>query len=80
MEINILAFGIAREILGTQQVAVEVPDGLTAVGLKQHLVDVYPQFGRLKSFAIAVNGAYAQDGVVLAATDEIAIIPPVSGG
>jgi len=38
------------------------------------------EFEKLSSLAIAVNSEYADDNAVLQHTDEIAIIPPVSGG
>jgi len=40
----------------------------------------YPEFSKLSSLAVAVNSEYAQDDVPLNRNDEIAIIPPVSGG
>jgi len=42
--------------------------------------DSYPEFSKLSSLAVAVNGEYASNDVPLLNNDEIAIIPPVSGG
>jgi molybdopterin synthase sulfur carrier subunit len=40
----------------------------------------YPKLQQLKSFAVAVDSEYANDGDTLTSQNEIAIIPPVSGG
>jgi len=40
----------------------------------------YPELGKLSSLAIAVNNSYAQDEEEINSYDEIALIPPVSGG
>lgn len=42
--------------------------------------DSYPEFSKLSSLAVAVNGEYASNGIQLDSNDEIALIPPVSGG
>lgn len=48
--------------------------------LKQVLKKRYPELSRLSSLAVAVNSEYAEDDVQLKSNDEVAIIPPVSGG
>jgi molybdopterin converting factor subunit 1 len=80
MQINILAFGIAKEICGGSLFQLEVPDHATAGDLKQLLAEQYPRLGGLASFLLAVNEAFAAPDTPLFADDEIAIIPPVSGG
>lgn len=80
MNINILAFGIAKDIIQSQQLAFEVKTGATVGILKEQLCAQFPEFQRLKSLAIAVNEEYQEDDFVLSERDEIVIIPPVSGG
>ena len=80
MTISVLAFGIAREIMGGASVAVTLDDTVSAGTLKDRLTELYPRLGSLSSFAVAVNGVYAEAGVVVRPGDEVAIIPPVSGG
>lgn len=78
---NILLFGIAKDIIGQSEF--EVPDATipkSVQELKNYLIKKFPDFGKLSSFAVAVNSEYAQDDVTLERNDEIAIIPPVSGG
>lgn len=77
---NILAFGIAREIAGESTVNVPLNDCITVEELRIVLIERYPELRNLKTFMIAVNGEYAKPGQVICKQDEVAIIPPVSGG
>ena len=76
---KIKAFGIAREIVGGREVEVECP-GQTVAVLKETLEQRFPSLLALRSYFIAVNNVYAADSTLLQPSDEIAIIPPVSGG
>lgn len=80
MQVRILAFGIARDILGGSQMTVELPSQANVAQLKEKLCDQYPDFQRLASLSIAVNTAYADDNQLIKPEDELVIIPPVSGG
>ena len=80
MNIEILAFGIAKDIIQNKQVAMSVEDGISVGKLKDQLCQQFPDFERLRSFAIAVNSEYQEDDFILSEKDEIVIIPPVSGG
>jgi molybdopterin synthase sulfur carrier subunit len=80
---TILLFGITRDIVGNASFSVPVNESsaLENVGkLKAYLIDLFPAFNELSSLAIAVNSTYATDTTRITATDEIALIPPVSGG
>lgn len=80
MELNLLAFGISKDILGASDLTLELPEGATVADVKQELINRFPEFGRLKALAIAVNSEYAEDSQALHERDEVALIPPVSGG
>ena len=80
MKVSVLAFGIAKDIFGSSSVDVELPENGTTGNLKQSLEDIYPRLKHLISYMVAVNNEYAQDEGILTERDEIAIIPPVSGG
>ena len=80
MEIELLAFGIAREICGGSAVKLETPDVLDCAELKDILLEKYPRLGALASFLLAVNEEFALPEQKINAGDEVAIIPPVSGG
>jgi molybdopterin converting factor subunit 1 len=80
MELNIQAFGIAKEIVGGSEVQLQVNEKITAAELKKLLERRYQELSKLSSFLLAVNDEYAEPEAVVKAGDEIAIIPPVSGG
>jgi len=77
---KILAFGIAKDIFGSGTVEIALDDGATIDSLKAALEDKYSRLKQLSSYMIAVNDEYAQAENVINTQDEIAIIPPVSGG
>ena len=80
MNINVALFGIAREIVGQSSLTLDAPAGQSAAGLLAELRATYPGLAGLRSLAVAVNSEYAADDVLLHERDEIALIPPVSGG
>ena len=80
MEINIELFGITREIVGASRIGFALPAPATVHTLLDQLGKRYPRLQGLSSLAVAVNSEYAAGDVVLAENDEIALIPPVSGG
>ncbi|MGZ3778838.1 MAG: MoaD/ThiS family protein [Mucilaginibacter sp.] len=79
MKVKVLAFGIAKDIFGGSSISIET-NGNTTLDLKTLLEEQYPRLKQLRSYMLAVNNEYALDEGILAETDEIAIIPPVSGG
>ena len=80
MNTTILAFGIVRELFNGASQKMELPEGATVAALKNRLESDYPEIKKLRSYMVAVNNEYADDSLVLRAQDEIAVIPPVSGG
>lgn len=80
MVIKILAFGIAKEIFSSSSIDFEMPNDSTVSNLQYQLEHQYPRLKQLASYMVAVNNEYALPGDNLHERDEIAIIPPVSGG
>ena len=79
MKVNILAFGIAKEIFGTNHLAIEF-DGNNTEDLKNSLEQQFPRLKQLPAYMMAVNSEYVSNQTTISSDDEIAIIPPVSGG
>ncbi|WP_374165685.1 molybdopterin converting factor subunit 1 [Arcticibacter sp. MXS-1] len=78
---KILLFGITKDIIGSGQLDLSLPAGMETVGeLRQFLKEQYKGLAALRSLAIAVDSEYAEDGMKLSPSAEIALIPPVSGG
>lgn len=81
MRVNILLFGITKDLIGKQHLQLELPSAkVTVSSFKKILQEKYPELVELNSLAIAVNSEYANDSVMIQENDEIALIPPVSGG
>lgn len=80
MKIKILFFGISSDLVGLSNLDFEVGKALTVKNLKILLKKKYVYLKNLDVYAIAVNENYAIDDLVLKENDEVAIIPPVSGG
>lgn len=80
MKTTILAFGIVKEIFSSPKKELELKDGATVRELRNELESSYPEIKGLNSYFIAVNDEHAEEDLVLNPNDEIAIIPPVSGG
>jgi molybdopterin synthase catalytic subunit len=81
MRIRIRLFAIQRELVGAREVPLELADGAT---VEDAWAAVVARFAALApgrpSVRFARNGDYAEPGTVLADGDEVAFIPPVSGG
>ncbi|MEK9740787.1 MAG: MoaD/ThiS family protein [Flavobacteriaceae bacterium] len=79
---KILFFGIAKDIVGKSIVEFqnEILFPIKVGTLKADLINKYPALGDISSLAIALNSRYATDDMLVSQQDEIAIIPPVSGG
>lgn len=77
---KVLCFGVAKEIVGTSELVLDNDKALTVGELKEQLNVSYPKFLDYKSYMVAVNQTYADNDVSISPNDEIAIIPPVSGG
>lgn len=75
-----LAFGIAKEIFNGSSTIAELPNDATVSNLKYTLEQSFPRLKQLSTYMIAVNNEYALDGDTIHERDEIAVIPPVSGG
>ena len=80
MTLEILTFGIARDIIGSSVLKIEMAEGASVDDLKHKILGLYPRFIALSSLMIAVNAEYGNETTVLQEGDEIALIPPVSGG
>ena len=80
MKYTIALFGITKEIVGNSSITMEVSDTLTTDGLLTLLRAEYPKLAAIRSLLLAVNNEYAEQDLVLSERDEIALIPPVSGG
>lgn len=78
---RLLLFGITREIVGSDTVEIpasDLPD--TVAALRALLLERYPSLREITSLRIAVNNQFAAGDTPIGPRDEVALIPPVSGG
>jgi molybdopterin converting factor subunit 1 len=81
MRVTVRLFAILRERAGVPEVELELPSGATVADAAHRLADRYPQVKEhAKHVAYAVNREYVPAATVLMDGDELAVIPPVSGG
>ena len=81
MRVRVRLFAGLRETIGSEKLELEVPDGASVEDAWRSLAGRHPALEqRRASHAAAVNRAYAGFDAVLREGDEVAFIPPVSGG
>jgi MoaE-MoaD fusion protein len=80
-KVSILCFAGFQERVGRERIELVVEREITAAELRQLLSDLYPQAkDMLVTSMVAVNQEYASATTPIRPGDEVAIIPPVSGG
>ena len=81
IRISIFFLGPAKDFANAESVGLEVPDGTTVADLRHILSERYPGLaGALGTIRFAVNDEFANDNTLPQDGDEVALIPPVSGG
>lgn len=81
MRVIVRYFAAARECSGTAEEWWEIPASTTVGMLWQKIIDRHPALAALqRSMSYAVNREYVSSDHALAEGDELALIPPVSGG
>jgi molybdopterin converting factor subunit 1 len=81
MRVNVLYFAVLRDLCGRSAEQLELPTGENVTGLLALLKGRAPTDSKVWSaIAVAVNQEYAQGSLVLQDGDEVALLPPVSGG
>jgi molybdopterin converting factor subunit 1 len=81
IRVRVRLFAVQRELAGTREVALDLADGSDVEAVWAALAATYPVLapGR-PSMRFARNGEYADPSTLVADGDEVAMIPPVSGG
>jgi molybdopterin synthase catalytic subunit len=79
--IRVLFFGQLKDVAGVPETELVAPDGATAAWVFGHYAALHPPLEALrKSIVIAVNQEFAAPDAPLREGDEVAFLPPVSGG
>lgn len=78
---SVKLFAVAQQRVGQQEIQVPIDDAPTVEALKAAIAQQYPALADvLPHCMVAVNTDYAAPNDIVTESDEIAIIPPVSGG
>jgi sulfur-carrier protein len=81
MRVTVRLFARLRDIAGRAELFRDVAAGSTAADVWRGLLTDFPELARYdSSISTAVNTDYAKMTTVLADNDEVAFLPPVSGG
>ena len=81
MRVRVLYFGIVRERIGLREEILELPDSATVAVMLEKVARMRPSFADgVRSVRVARNEEYVDSDAALFDNDEVAIIPPVSGG
>jgi molybdopterin converting factor small subunit len=77
----VLFFSRIRELTGLAEETVEISDGASLEDLFQHYVGLYPKLGGFRASLVASrNQEFSAWDTRISTGDEIAFLPPVSGG
>ena len=81
VEIKINLFAALRDAAGKPEVSLPWKQGMTCLDILQQLKNkFYPATSLWTVSFVAINGHYAEPGTILGPEDEVAVLPPVSGG
>jgi molybdopterin converting factor subunit 1 len=81
VQVRVLFFGLLTDVIGRRSDTLSLPDGATLHDLLAHYQSNFPRLkGFASSLAVSVNQNYAPLSASLSEGDEVALLPPVSGG
>ena len=81
MRVTVRLFARLRDIAGAAELMRDVPPGSTIASVWSELTREFPDLARYeRSISTAVNADYARMDQAIGDGDEIAFLPPVSGG
>jgi MoaE-MoaD fusion protein len=82
MKMTVKLFALVREIVGFDEITITIPgNDPTVADLRARLLEQYPGLESLLPFSqVAINHEVAVDSQPLRINDEVAILPPFSGG
>lgn len=81
MRVHVLFFGLLKDFAGRSEDSLELPGGASVADLLTHYSNGIPRFQDfLPAVAVSVNADYVRRDAVLRDGDEVALLPPVSGG
>jgi molybdopterin converting factor subunit 1 len=81
MQIRVLFFGVLKDLAGKASDSISLPENATLGDVLHHYEQAIPRLRETaSSLAMSVNQEYAGPATKLTQGDEVALLPPVSGG
>jgi molybdopterin synthase catalytic subunit len=81
MKVTVMFFGVAHDLTGCAQEQVELPEGENLEGLRRRCETRFPRLQSMGgALLLAVNQEFSKGSAPLRDGDEVAFMPPVSGG
>jgi molybdopterin synthase catalytic subunit len=81
MRVRVLFFGLLKDLCGKSEDRLDLAEGSTARAVFDHYASQFPALANMaRSIVLARNHEFAEGSQVLSEGDEIALLPPVSGG
>ena len=81
VRIRVLFFGLVRDVVGLREDAIDLADGSRLSQVFEHYASRFPRLREMSgSIVLALNQQFSKPTAPLAEGDEVALLPPVSGG
>ena len=79
--LKVRLFAILKDVVGEREITINVPSGVTVSYLNNEILKKYPQLRSFSNkFVTSVNCKVSNGDTIISSRDEIALLPPVSGG
>jgi len=79
--LSIKLFASLRQAMRSEKIMVDIEKEITVFQMKKIVFETFPNLKKLNiPFFVAINHKYATDSDIIGTKDEVALIPPVSGG
>lgn len=81
LRVRVKLFASFREVIGKEEIRLRLTNPTTVGDLRKMILELYPALSSTKTpFMVAVNHRIADDATTISHLDEVALLPPVSGG
>ncbi len=79
--LSIKLFASLRQAMNSDEIKIGIDNEITVLQMKEIIFKTFPNLKKSNiPFFVAVNHKYVTDSDVITTNDEVALIPPVSGG
>jgi len=79
--LSVKLFASLRQAMNSDEMTIDIDTEITVLKMKEILFETFPNLKKINlPFMVAINHKYAVDSDIVRINDEIALIPPVSGG